>query len=228
MVEGMHILDADSEGSTRLLRKKDTKPQHVVLPSVSHGTAAVSTTLPTTPVRVPVRFKDEVENKEAVSLTLSDIFPSTQHDHNDDCSLSIHDIASSPVRSHDEAVSAFTLDAMSHSVASSVTWYEGADITEEEVTTEDDDEQGMGRTLSSYEGSSSSSTPPPPMDILLGTPPPVVFDGNHTFNHGDFPHMLTNHTNISDQDLFHLDEVDSLDRVYHQRRRPRRYAATTE
>ena len=120
-------------------------------------------------------------------------------------SLSLGDVMGG---SADENESAFTLEANTHSVDSSVTWFEGANITEIEIS-EDELEEFLpryGRSHSDEDHSNKSggdSTPPPPPGVdILYTPPPLDF--------------------ISLED-----GEDSLSRCY-RRRHPRRYYAETE
>ena len=124
----------------------------------------------------------------------------------DSQSLSLGDLMEDPKGSLASTTgSAFTLEANTHSVGSSVTWFEGADITEIEISEDDLEEflptygEGMDDDDDDDEGSSGASTPPPPPDAqILYTPPPM--------NGG-----------------LSLGEEDSLSRCY-RRRRPRKYA----
>eukprot|EP00977_Amphora_coffeiformis_P008059 scaffold1803_cov92-Amphora_coffeaeformis.AAC.82 len=178
MEEGMIILDARSSGSSRLAKLSENP----------HG--------------------EEEDTERYASRRTPERKLLRRAISGDSQSLSLGDLMGDPKDSLDgEADSVFTLEAQTYSVESSVTWFEGADITEIEIS-EDDLEaffpshsQGLdgGGDVDEEESTTGDSTPPPPPNAaILYTPPPV------------------------DAGLS-LGEEDSLSRCY-RRRRPRRYA----
>lgn len=121
-------------------------------------------------------------------------------------SLSLGDVIANP--SSEENSSTFTLEANTHSVDSSVTWYEGADITEIIISEDeldeflpsyndgDDGDDDGDDDDDSFVGSDASTSPPPSEGDIMHTQPPL-----DSVSFGE----------------------DSLSRVY-RRRQPRRYA----
>ena len=113
-------------------------------------------------------------NDDSQSLSLGQVMGHHHH----------HPTASAPELGSGSS-SVFTLDANTHSVDSSVTWYEGGDITEIEISEDDleeflpplryDDNGNIVRYDSDEEDDSDGdSTPPPPPDMdILYTPPPL-------------------------------------------------------
>ena len=242
MVEGMHVLDADSRGSARLLKPATAETQEEVLLHIdrsvlesSSSSAAVGVVAVATDQSLDYNQYDN-DQDDTPSLTLSDIFPNARPTLSDDKkinlsesdSLSLGDLVP-PSQSPADAASGFTLEASTFSVASSVTWYEGADITEVEVSSSSEGESGGDAASFEHEDSDASmASTPPPMDILLG---PVVVMGDEEVDDSE---PENNDNGDSSAHFFDLsfDEVDSLERVY-QRRRRRRYdnaapAATAE
>ena len=186
--DGMIILDARSSGSSRLEKLK-------------YEQANEDDTDRHRPPRTPERkLPQRTKSSDSQSLSLGDLMGDTKDslDGDDDAGVD----------------SVFTLEAHTHSVQSSVTWFEGADITEIEISEadleeflpsyrhgsngdydDDDDDDDDG------ESTAGDSTPPPPpsQTAILYTPPPPMDGG------------------------LSLGEEDSLSRCY-RRRHPRRYA----
>jgi hypothetical protein len=190
----MYILDARSSGSSRLPklpRQEEEKHEPKAAPVHNNDDEG--------------EWKEEEEEEEEEEEHAP---PPTRRvpNRSDSASLSLTDVM--PSRA-DESGSAFTLDACTHSVDSSVTWFEGADMTEIEISEDEleeflpqprsanDEDSGEEESLSS----SRASTPPPPADAeILYTPP---------------------------FDFISCGEEDSLSKCY-RRRRPRRYDSSPD
>jgi hypothetical protein len=189
--EGMCILDARSNGSSRLPKLPPPEEEHdmpVAGPAVEDDEADELDEEGEGHARPPAR-RVPPNRSDSASLSLTDVMPSRP----------------------EESGSAFTLDACTHSVASSVTWFEGADMTEIEIS-EDELEEFLPRLRSDANdeedsgeddslASSRASTPPPPIDAAILYTPPF--------------------------DFISCSEEDSLSKCY-RRRRPRRYDSSPD